>query len=163
MKNILFVILVLFSIIITNNAKSSSNVDTILVDFHGGWLYYRDNRFPVVLPKNQFPLPVTGIVTRLDRYPTWYPTPNTRASMPGLPKVVPYGHRLNAMGEGRIVMDFNESWMRNTALQFVRIHGNANPHELHQRKSRGCIRMLDSDIILLMEMIKNQKPLIFFY
>lgn len=162
MKNILRLVFVLFCILWTANSFCSTNIDKIVIDFNDGWLRYKGKQYPVVLPRSQFRLPVTGVITRVDRQPIWYPTPNTRASTPGLPKVVPYGHKLNAMGEGRIVIDFDQYWMKNTSLKYVRIHGNADYHDLHKRKSRGCIRLLDQHIITLMKQIGENKPLILF-
>ena len=141
----------------------SSGLPTLEVDCANGWVYYGNLTFPAVRPLEQFRLPVTGRVTRVDYQPTWWPTENTRAADPTLPRAVPYDNPRNARGKGRIVMDFNESWMRNTALRFVRIHGNAREQDLHRRRSRGCLRLFDRDILTLMDSIGNSQPPIHFY
>lgn len=154
-------------------AKASSAISDITsnvlyVDSTNGWVEYHTEhhevlRFPAVLPAHQFDLPVTGSVVRTDYQPTWRPTDGTQDAYLRnygikLPDAIPYGNPQNAMGEGRIVMSFDQWWMNQNDNQYIRIHGNANEEDLHQRLSRGCFRLLDEDIITLMNAIGDRQP-----
>ncbi len=125
--------------------------------------YFGDTRkiYPVVLPnptelKNmQLEVgPVDGTLTQVDHKPTWWPTPNTRADRPNLPRAVPYGHRLHPLGIYRLRIAWENPRDANF-WQYVRIHGGAKQGDLYERLSLGCIRMRDPDITELVALIRQ--------
>ena len=147
--------------LVPRSLPRAGQVPQIRVDCIDGWLRFDNLLVPVVLPREQFRLPVTGTVTRTDTEPTWWPTPNTRAAYQRqhgreLPRAVPYGDPRNAMGDGRIVVAYDQPWMQRFPMNTIRIHGRARASDLHQNLSRGCFRLLDQDIRTLITLIDNR-------
>jgi len=98
----------------------------------------------VVLPRgNYYPVPITGTLRRGVMGPTWIPTANMHRDYPGRYRQSygPYEPG-NAMGHCKLYIDF-ERTDEFPILNTVRIHGNAKPSDLGQRKSRSCIRIPD--------------------
>ncbi|MCX6800447.1 MAG: L,D-transpeptidase [Candidatus Falkowbacteria bacterium] len=125
--------------------------------------------YPVVLPliKNyaDFNLPATGSIRNVIIGAWWYPTTDTKATYwkkkhIRLPDRVPPGDKLNAMGEGKIEMQFNTG---SNIPATVRIHGNAKEKDLHKRRSAGCIRMRNQNFLELASLIKSRNTQVYFY
>lgn len=121
---------------------------TLVVDFSTGTLRVvamdGTERFitPVVLPRgNYYPVPVSGTVRRAELGPIWIPTARMHQDNPGKykPRYGPYESG-NAMGHCKISIDFKSS---HPLMTYVRVHGNAKPADLGQRRSRSCIRIPD--------------------
>jgi lipoprotein-anchoring transpeptidase ErfK/SrfK len=112
---------------------------------------------PVVLPKaNFYDLPVTGTVARAEMGPSWKPTPTMHRTKPGKYKeyYAPYENG-NAMGHCKVSIRFNGT---SSALQHVRIHGNAKEKDLQQKRSAGCIRILDDVCPILVALTSRVTP-----
>jgi lipoprotein-anchoring transpeptidase ErfK/SrfK len=120
--------------------------------------------YPIAVPRNKkyplYPLPIVGEIKRIDLHPFWYPTERTRRDFlkkgTYLPRVIPPEHPMNAMGKARIILQFYEP--PNDTLRFVRIHGTNRPDSIGQQVTRGCIRMLNEDILELSRIIENHLP-----
>jgi len=159
MRTLMFVVLVWGGL-----AASAQATQFINVDFSTGqlWHLYGDGQrdmYPVVLPRlgvqNSLNLtqPVVGRFRHADYKPTWWPTVNMRRRNPSLPSSVSYGQPGHPIGIYRIRID----WVNPANPLFwrpVRIHGGAKSVDLHEAKSAGCVRMLDTDIAQLVSTIK---------
>lgn len=80
-----------------------------------------------------------GFITEIDLNPSWCPPASVRRKFPNLPAgCLPPGHRLNAMGEVKIIMDGDFS---GTAIRIhdTRGFGSNWPNE----DSAGCVRVLN--------------------
>lgn len=113
-------------------------------------------RFPVATPAypRALPLPLIGVVTKTEINPVWYPTPATRTAYfkkhgKELPQSISANDPRNAMGKAQLVIKYE-----NTDLP-IRIHGNNDPDSIGKSATRGCIRMFNEDILMLIEIIKN--------
>lgn len=107
---------------------------------------------PEITPRN---LPITGRVVEIIKNPYWYPTENTRRDYfkeygVELPLVVPPGQPLNAMSKVKMVIVFDSQGIN----PVVRIHGTNTPSSIGRRVTRGCIRMLNKDILELTALIE---------
>ena len=96
-----------------------------------------------------------GRVTSIELNPWWYPTEKTRESYLkknkiSLPKSVPPGDKLNAMGAGKLCLSHQTPQGDN-----YRIHGTNDESSIGKRASRGCIRMRNADIKELIDLIKG--------
>lgn len=116
-------------------------------------------QYPVALPKSSAnpPLPTDGVVTRAEKYPSWTPTPSTRAAMAKQGKHLaahyPPRHPKNAMGSGKISITYSTPRTPST----IRIHGTIDPSSIGKRASRGCIRMHNRDILALIDHIRGHE------
>ena len=115
-------------------------------------------------PRAQYPLPVTGKVTRVWIGAPWYPTENIRRSYKRrtgkeLPRVIPGGDPRNAMGAGKVMMRFDQR----TISPSVRIHGNAREEDLGRRLSAGCLRLTDEAFLALAALVGERAPAILFF
>jgi L,D-transpeptidase catalytic domain len=80
-----------------------------------------------------------GYITQIDLNPSWCPPASVRRKFPNLPAgCLPPGHRLNAMGEVKIIMngDFEGTAIR---IHDTRAFGSDWPNE----DSSGCVRVLN--------------------
>ncbi|MDP2855858.1 MAG: L,D-transpeptidase [bacterium] len=115
-------------------------------------------RFPVATPiyPKALPLPLIGIVKKIELNPWWYPTPATRAAYlkkhgKELPTAIPPGDSRNAVGKAQLVIAYE-----NFDLP-IRIHGNNDPDSIGKSATRGCIRMFNENVLALIEIIKNHR------
>ncbi|HRY76984.1 MAG TPA: L,D-transpeptidase [Candidatus Paceibacterota bacterium] len=117
-------------------------------------------RFPVATPLSSkaLPLPLIGTVTKIEINPAWYPTSATRSAYlkkygKELPAVIRAGDPRNAMGKAQLVIAYT-----NKSFHLpIRIHGNNDRASIGKKATRGCIRMLNEDILTLIEIIKNHR------
>lgn len=137
----------------------------ITVDFSSGqlWHHYGQGQrdvYPIVLPKSEvqqqmnFTHPVLGELNQADYKPTWWPTQNMRRNNPALPSSIRYGQRGHPIGIYRLRI----GWMNPNNPSFwgpVRIHGGAKYADLYEAESAGCVRMLDEDIVQMVENINQ--------
>ena len=115
--------------------------------------------FPVAVP-SFIPkiLPIEGKVVRIGKNPYWYPTERSKERYSKkhkeeLPKAVKPGDPRNAMGVAEIVIEFKTQGVN----PLIRIHGTNDANSIGHRITSGCIRMLNKDILTLIEII-NGKP-----
>ncbi len=113
--------------------------------------------YAVVTPDPNF-LPievVRGVVTKIDRAPTWGPTANIRLKYPDLPPgIIPYGHPRNAMGEVKFEVAWNVSGWR-----YIRIHGTegyADNGRFWELETFGCVRLQNKAIVNLSDLLESQ-------
>jgi lipoprotein-anchoring transpeptidase ErfK/SrfK len=120
--------------------------------------------FPVVVPypaEEPPKLPVRGIVKRIERNPSWYPTKRTQDVFLQkrkivLPKVVKSDNPLNPLGTVKVVVDWHDP-NKSTA----RIYGTSEPGLLslppdQRHRSGGCIRLLNKDADKLVSLIQSE-------
>ncbi len=166
MKNLLSV--VILSLVFFSSARAESEY-LIRVDFGTVKLYLSDEWgvvvgiFPVALPKVTPKLPIWGRVEKVVQNPYWAPTKATREAYfkkfgEELPALLKPDDPKNAMGKGKLHIVFNDRSVNET----IRIHGTNDEKSIGQRVSRGCIRMLNKDIEVLSEIIRNKKVLVVF-
>jgi lipoprotein-anchoring transpeptidase ErfK/SrfK len=141
----------------------------IRVDFKKVIIEYSDEsgnvvaNFPVALPMVDPKLPIMGRVESISMGVTWFPTEATREAYlkqnkVELPKRIPPGHPLNAMGVGCI----NIAFEKNLASSLIKIHGTNAPKSIGSRISRGCIRMQNNDFIKLVKLITGKSVRVVF-
>jgi L,D-transpeptidase ErfK/SrfK len=112
--------------------------------------------FRVAVPRHSPTRTVEGNVREVQVGAWWYPTEKTRASYKAkydkeLRSAIPPGDPQNAMGAGKVIIDFVTSG----ADPAVRIHGTNLPDQIGLAVSRGCIRMLDEDFLTLAQEISG--------
>jgi lipoprotein-anchoring transpeptidase ErfK/SrfK len=105
---------------------------------------------------------LVGEVKRVIIDPWWYPTGDTRddyLETKGvvLPEKIGPNDPLNAMGKAKIIIQFAGY------SEPIRIHGTNQPHTIGRRASRGCIRMLNRDILELSEILAGRKSQVVLY
>ena len=99
------------------------------------------------LPKNV----VRGIVTRIDKNPTWCPTPKIRKVNKHLPAgCLPPGHKDNAMG----AIKFEIKW-DTPNWELVRLHGTEGYPlgDFWNEETFGCTRLINEAILNLVEIL----------
>ena len=110
---------------------------------------------PKFIPKY---LPIEGMVARIEENPYWYPTQRGRElhlTQKGeeLPVAVKPGDPRNAMGAAKIIIEFENPDVN----PLIRIHGTNEKDSIGKRVSSGCIRMLNDDILTLIEIINGKQ------
>lgn len=120
-------------------------------------------QFKVATPIVQKHSPVVGEVKKVEVGVNWYPTEPTRRAYKKrtgeeLPKVVPAVHKLNAIGAGKIHIN----WMSGNMSPVIMIHGTNDNASIGQRVTRGCIRLRNEDFLVLAETIKGKKTSVIF-
>lgn len=153
------------------NVATESYDNVIVVWFSQKYLTVYSGEFseiasyPVAVPKASIKvkLPVYGTVTKVNLNPYWYPTESIRNNYKRrtgvvLPRIVKPGSKLNAMGKGKITIKFTSKGI--TPLS--RIHGTYQDSSIGKKVSLGCIRMHNTDIISLIEIIKGKRTLVIF-
>jgi lipoprotein-anchoring transpeptidase ErfK/SrfK len=139
---------------------SFSEIALILFDGDGQEL----ENFPVALPKVTLKsFPIKGKVAKIEKKPYWFPTEKTRKyyfKKKGieLPKVVEPGHPRNAMGEAKIIIAFETPGVNQT----IRIHGTNDKSSIGKRISRGCIRLHNEDVLILITHIEKKPTQVVF-
>ncbi|KXJ99810.1 MAG: hypothetical protein UZ19_OD1000310 [Parcubacteria bacterium OLB19] len=94
---------------------------------------------------------VRGVVTKIDKNPTWCPTPNIRTVYKHLPAgCLPPGHKDNAMG----AIKFEIKW-DTPNWELVRLHGTGGyPRgSFWDKETFGCTRLLNEAIINLEKLL----------
>jgi hypothetical protein len=94
---------------------------------------------------------VRGIVARIETEPDWYPTKNVRLAYPDLPKgLIPYGHPDNAMGEVKIVINWDIAGWR-----YRHIHGTVGytQGDFWNVETFGCTRLQNKAILNLAKLL----------
>lgn len=119
--------------------------------------------FPIAVPRHDLgQLPWEGVVTAVEKNPSWYPTELTRKAYLkkkkiGLPKHVSHGDPRNAMGRGKITIRFLNTAVKNP----IRIHGTNDESSIGKKVTRGCFRMKNEDIVRLIDSIRGKRVRIF--
>lgn len=121
-------------------------------------LYLGDQKiktYPVAVPKAWIKKKYgEGKVESIIFNPWWYPTKKTRRAIleeegVELPKKIPPGHPLNAMGKVKIGLSYTFN-----GVKIYRIHGTNKPWLVGRTVSRGCFRMHNNDILELTRFVK---------
>jgi len=93
--------------------------------------------YPIAVPREQSRWQGTTTVTNKRENPSWRPTPDMLRENPKLPLWVPGGHRMNPLGVRAMYL----------GSSLYRIHGTDAPWTIGQAVSKGCIRMLNDDVL----------------
>ena len=93
--------------------------------------------YPIAVPREQSRWQGTTTVTDKRVNPSWRPTPEMLRENPKLPLWVPGGHRMNPLGVRALYLGSST----------YRIHGTDAPWTIGQAVSKGCIRMLNEDVL----------------
>lgn len=93
--------------------------------------------YPIAVPREKSRWQGATIVSDKRINPSWTPTPTMRAENPRLPTFVPGGHPLNPLGVRALYLGSSA----------YRIHGTDAPWTIGQAVSKGCVRMLNSDVL----------------
>ncbi|MFA5898372.1 MAG: L,D-transpeptidase [Hyphomicrobium sp.] len=93
--------------------------------------------YPIAVPREQSRWQGTTSVTDKRENPSWRPTPEMLRENPKLPLWVPGGHRMNPLGVRALYL----------GSSMYRIHGTDAPWTIGQAVSKGCIRMLNEDVL----------------
>ncbi|WP_229309110.1 L,D-transpeptidase [Hyphomicrobium album] len=93
--------------------------------------------YPIAVPREQSRWQGTTSVTDKRINPSWRPTPEMLRENPKLPLWVPGGHRMNPLGVRAMYLGSST----------YRIHGTDAPWTIGQAVSKGCIRMLNDDVL----------------
>jgi lipoprotein-anchoring transpeptidase ErfK/SrfK len=114
----------------------------IVVSFGDRRLYFVDQRgsalsYPIAIPKGEARW--AGVMSISDKRinPSWTPTAEMRRDNPKLPAFVPGGHPRNPLGVRALYL----------GSSLYRIHGTDAPWLIGQEVSKGCIRMLNDDVV----------------
>lgn len=114
----------------------------IIVSFGDRRLYYVTQTgsaisYPIAIPKGDARWAGTSVVSDKRVNPSWTPTAEMRRENPKLPAFVPGGHPRNPLGVRALYL----------GSSLYRIHGTDAPWLIGQEVSKGCIRMLNEDVI----------------
>jgi lipoprotein-anchoring transpeptidase ErfK/SrfK len=93
--------------------------------------------YPIAVPREQSRWQGATTVTDKRVNPSWRPTPEMLRENPKLPLWVPGGHRMNPLGVRALYLGSST----------YRIHGTDAPWTIGQAVSKGCIRMLNEDVL----------------
>jgi len=93
--------------------------------------------YPIAVPREQSRWQGTTIVSDKRVNPSWRPTPEMFKENPKLPTWVPGGHPMNPLGVRAMYL----------GASTYRIHGTDAPWTIGQAVSKGCIRMLNEDVL----------------
>lgn len=93
--------------------------------------------YPIAVPREQSRWQGTTTVSDKRVNPSWRPTPEMLRENPKLPLWVPGGHRMNPLGVRAMYLGSST----------YRIHGTDAPWTIGQAVSKGCIRMLNEDVL----------------
>lgn len=115
--------------------------------------------WPVAVPAGRYyPLPLYGELKKIEFKPWWYPTKGTREAYfqkrgEELPVALKPGDPRNAMGEVKFIIQFDN-------FNFpLRVHGTNDESSIGQAISRGCIRLRNTDILELAQIVQNKKTI----
>lgn len=93
--------------------------------------------YPIAVPREQSRWQGVTTVTSKRVNPSWRPTPEMLRENPRLPSWVPGGHPQNPLGVRALYL----------GSSLYRIHGTDAPWTIGQAVSKGCIRMLNEDVL----------------
>ena len=93
--------------------------------------------YPVAVPRTQSRWQGTTFVSDKRVNPSWTPTPEMLRENPRLPRWVPGGHPMNPLGVRAMYLGSSS----------YRIHGTDAPWTIGQAVSKGCVRMLNDDVL----------------
>lgn len=93
--------------------------------------------YPVAVPRTQSRWQGTTFVSDKRVNPSWTPTPEMLRENPRLPRWVPGGHPMNPLGVRALYLGSSA----------YRIHGTDAPWTIGQAVSKGCVRMLNEDVL----------------
>lgn len=93
--------------------------------------------YPVAVPRTQSRWQGTTFVSDKRVNPSWTPTPEMLRENPRLPRWVPGGHPMNPLGVRALYLGSSS----------YRIHGTDAPWTIGQAVSKGCVRMLNEDVL----------------
>jgi hypothetical protein len=93
--------------------------------------------YPIAVPREVDRWQGTTSITDKRVNPSWRPTPDMLRENPKLPLWVPGGHRMNPLGVRAMYL----------GSSLYRIHGTDAPWTIGQAVSKGCIRMLNEDVL----------------
>ncbi len=125
----------------------------IIVSFADRRLYHVTARgravsYPIAIPRIQSRWQGKSIVSMKRENPSWTPTPDMVRENPRLPSWVPGGHPMNPMGIRALYL----------GETMYRIHGTDAPWTIGTAASKGCIRMLNEDVLHLYPLIPVGTP-----
>ena len=114
----------------------------IIVSFGDRRLYYVTGKgqalsYPIAIPKGDARWAGVSTVSDKRVNPSWTPTAEMRRENPKLPAYVPGGHPRNPLGVRALYL----------GSSLYRIHGTDAPWLIGQEVSKGCIRMLNDDVV----------------
>lgn len=120
----------------------------IIVSFGDRRLYHivkagQAMSYPIAIPREQSRWQGTTSVSMKRENPDWRPTPEMLRENPRLPSWVPGGHPMNPLGVRALYLGSST----------YRIHGTDAPWTIGQNVSKGCIRMLNEDVMHLYPLI----------
>ena len=93
--------------------------------------------YPVAVPRTQSRWQGTTFVSDKRVNPSWALTPEMLRENPRLPRWVPGGHPMNPLGVRAMYLGSSA----------YRIHGTDAPWTIGQAVSKGCVRMLNEDVL----------------
>ena len=93
--------------------------------------------YPIAVPRSQSRWQGTTFVSDKKINPAWTPTPEMIRENPRLPRWVPGGHPMNPLGVRAMYLGSSS----------YRIHGTDAPWTIGQAVSKGCVRMLNEDVL----------------
>ena len=116
----------------------------VVVSFGDRRLYFieKDGQatsYPIAVPREQSRWEGVTSVSMKRENPDWRPTAEMLRENPRLPTWVPGGHPMNPMGVRALYLGSST----------YRIHGTDAPWTIGEAVSKGCIRMLNEDVIHL--------------
>ena len=93
--------------------------------------------YPIAVPREKSRWQGVTAVSDKRVNPPWTPTAEMRTENPKLPTFVPGGHPLNPLGVRALYLGSSA----------YRIHGTDAPWTIGQAVSKGCVRMLNEDVL----------------
>jgi lipoprotein-anchoring transpeptidase ErfK/SrfK len=93
--------------------------------------------YPIAVPRTQSRWQGTTFVSDKRVNPAWTPTPEMIRENPRLPRWVPGGHPMNPLGVRAMYLGSSS----------YRIHGTDAPWTIGQAVSKGCVRMMNEDVL----------------
>lgn len=135
--------------------ETSEPAGTIVVDPRKRFLYHvmgngRAMRYGVSVGKAGRTWSGDAVIKRKEKWPIWTPTPEHLAEFPKLVKYMPGGMPggpENPMGARALYL------YQGDVDTIYRIHGTQNPKLIGQKRTAGCIGLLNSDIIHLYDQV----------
>ena len=118
------------------------SADQVIVSFGDRRLYLITQKgkaisYPIAVPREQSRWEGTTTVSSKKENPSWRPTPDMLRENPKLPTWVPGGHPMNPLGVRAMYL----------GASTYRIHGTDAPWTIGQAVSKGCIRMINEDVL----------------
>jgi len=136
--------------------NTSEAPGTIIVDPKARFLYYvlgngEAIRYGVSVGKQGRTWSGAATIGRMERWPTWTPTPEHLAEFPKLAKYIPGGMPGgldNPMGARALYL------FQGDVDTVYRIHGTYDPSFIGRKKTAGCVSLLNVDIIDLFNRVQ---------